>query len=586
MFSSRHESKEMAIDELNVSFSPTFEERIEEEGRRVVSLANNLRSLVKLCISALIASKLQASSPSQFLYLNGKLQHKLLKAVFRVSPIDRIQNEIFDNSIGRVINEHTTVLQFDPSRANVLTTHNFHLLCEACPNLVEIFINCSKKTRVKTDVDLSALAKCTKLQVLGLSHITISEEAMTKIVESCRQLRHLCLRYVGLTETMLATIGNSKLKLGTLELDGQEDTSIWDFSVLAPACSQCSKLALSGRIARIHAEDIATLLKVAAENLVEISFNSMNCEKGEIFHALNEFCPNVKKISMQWYELVASPEFNLSKRIGEKLEVLDYSGIFPKEALALASSVGSHLKHLHIGWPATDEVVEQFVSCCGCTTGLESLSVTCCASVPSGPTFEAICRLKCLSVLRLVNSELTDNQLAHLANGINKSLTTLDLSRSQKFVHGLAHVATYCVELRSLTADYCYALSSPSVLAVATKCTKLQRLSLLCDVNVEDAAISALSHTCLDLRELNLTGCNSLTGKCLWAGFRSVRKISLHRNVDSEDLWQLLVNSPRLERVHLSPSLSVSVSLYQHLKTIVALIRKRNSSACLTSEFC
>ncbi|BBN06966.1 hypothetical protein MPTK1_3g25370 [Marchantia polymorpha subsp. ruderalis] len=157
-------------------------------------------------------------------------------------------------------------------------------------------------------------------------------------------------------------------------------------------------------------------------------------------------------------------------------------------------------------------------------------------------SLEAVSHLECLEVLILRNCNLiTDWGLSYLANGAtNKRIKRLDLCECDQLTDSGAVLLQQLSALQVLNLAEC----GPNVTDVGgtgiAGVTTLQSLNLAWLINVSDVSIITIAHHCVDMEELNLSGCELVTGTGLraFAGHKKLRALTLSScsNIHSDDV--------------------------------------------------
>jgi len=103
----------------------------------------------------------------------------------------------------------------------------------------------------------------------------------------------------------------------------------------------------------------------------------------------------------------------------------------------------------------------------------------------------------------------------------SKKLKSLDLGchvagNSNITDEAVLALASKCTKLESLGLNSCYNITDAAVKAVASRCKKLTDLDLMYSSTITDEALAALS-ACKKLRYLNLEGCDNITDAAVMA---------------------------------------------------------------------
>ncbi|CAL9777189.1 unnamed protein product [Musa acuminata subsp. burmannicoides] len=192
--------------------------------------------------------------------------------------------------------------------------------------------------------------------------------------------------------------------------------------------------------------------------------------------------------------------------------------------------------------------------------GLSSLDLSWCSKV-TDRAVGAFCALNSLMVLCLRGCPLvTDSGLACLANGpLSRSLRVLDVSECDQItdlgVCLLRHIP--CLEDLSL-ADCGPMITDVGGIAIAS-IVGLQSLDLSWLINLSDATLIALARNCRNMVEINVTGCELVTGVGIlsYSNHPALKILVLAScyGVSANDVERMMLASPSLRHVGLDKSL-------------------------------
>lgn len=193
-------------------------------------------------------------------------------------------------------------------------------------------------------------------------------------------------------------------------------------------------------------------------------------------------------------------------------------------------------------------------------TNLSVLDLSWCSRI-ADEAVEAIASMSSLMALILHGCSLvTDLCLAHLANGTaSQTLGRLDLSECDRISDNGVCLLPKLENLQELDLAEC----GPKVTDFGGFATasiyNLKRLNLSWLINLSDATIISLAPNCVNLVEIDLTGCELITGSGVqaFAGHGSVEILVLAScfNVSLDDIVHVVFGCPTLRYVGLDKSL-------------------------------
>ncbi|KAL3695139.1 hypothetical protein R1sor_008790 [Riccia sorocarpa] len=266
-------------------------------------------------------------------------------------------------------------------------------------------------------------------------------------------------------------------------------------------------------------------------NLVCLEAQMDMCDRDA--ECIAENCPSLRvlNLNLSRWRRVKDPEYFSS-----------YQGFRPlgdRSVVAIAESC-KDLQHLSLRWRQgiTDIGVSALAGSC---RKLTHLDLGRCKKI-TDQSLEAISHLEFLEVLVLRNCSLiTDAGVSLLASGVtNKCLRRLDLRECDQLTDSGALSLQQLGALQNVSLAEC----GPNITDVGgiglAGAVNLRVLNLAWLINIGDESVICIALQCSDLEELNLRGCELVTGTGLraFSGHQKLRSLNVSAcsNIHSDDV--------------------------------------------------
>ncbi|KAL2632508.1 hypothetical protein R1flu_003987 [Riccia fluitans] len=266
-------------------------------------------------------------------------------------------------------------------------------------------------------------------------------------------------------------------------------------------------------------------------NLVCLEAQMDMCDRDA--ECIAENCPSLRVLNL-----------NLSRwrRVKDLEHFSSYQGSRPlgdRGLVAVAESCRD-LQHLSLRWRQgiSDLAVSALARSCWKLTHLD---LGRCKKI-TDQSLEAISHLELLEVLVLRNCSLiTDSGVCHLASGVtSKCLRRLDLRECDQLTDLGALLLQQLGALQNLNLAEC----GPNITDVGgigvAGAMNIRALNLAWLINIGDDSVISIARRCPDLEELNLRGCELVTGTGLraFSGHKKLRALNISScsNIHSNDV--------------------------------------------------